>query len=278
MGKYVPRALRRAKADSSAAIDAVNAVVESDEAVEARIRERFDVLTDLTSSAITGDIRAVIVSGSPGVGKSHSVIEALEKADPDEKTWTVVKGYSRSTGLVKTLYQYRHPGNVIVFDDIDNIFADDVALNLFKAVADSSSRRRVSWLSEYKLVDEESAELIPSHFDFEASIVFLTNLDFQAMIDKGHKFSKHLEAVMSRSLYLDLTLKTRRDCLIRIRQVVEDGLLNNLSVEARADVISFIEVHADSLRELSLRTLIKIGGLRSSNPNWERIARITLCK
>ena len=259
-------------------IAAVDAVVESDDAIEERIRERFDVLQDLTQGAISGEVRAVIVSGSPGVGKSHSVIQALEANDPNENTWTVIKGFAKSTGLLKTLYQYRHKGSVIVFDDIDNIFSEDVSLNMFKAVADSSVRRRVSWLSEYKMVDEDTAEIIPRHFDFEGSIIFLTNLDFQALIDKKHKYAPHLEALMSRSLYLDLTLKTRKDCLVRIGQVVEEGLLSNLDIEAQADVLSFVEIYAESLRELSLRSVIKLAGLRASNPSWERVARICLCK
>ena len=259
-------------------IEAVSAAIETEEAIEARIAERFDVLSDLTKATISGDVRSVIVSGSPGVGKSYSVMDALERNDPEQNTWTVIKGYARATGLIKTLYQFRHPGNVIVFDDIDNIFSDDVGLNLFKAVADSSIRRRVSWMSEYKMVDEDTAEIIPRHFDFEGSIIFLTNLDFQALIDRGHKYSPHLEALMSRSLYLDLTLKSRQDCLIRIRQVVEQGLLSMLDIEAQVDVLTFMEVHANNLRELSLRSVIKIAGLRKSNPNWEKICRITLCR
>lgn len=254
------------------------AVNETEDQIEERIAERFEVLNELTRASIAGDVRSVIVSGSPGVGKSYSVVDALQKHDPEENTWTIVKGFAKSTGLLKTLYQYRHPGNVVVFDDIDNIFSEDVSLNMFKAVADSCDRRRVSWLSEYKFVDEESGEIIPRHFDFEGSIIFLTNLDFQALIEKKHKYAPHLEALMSRSLYLDLTLKTRQDCLVRIRQVVEDGLLSDMDIEAQADVLTFIEAYSGSLRELSLRSIIKLAGLRKSNVNWERIARITLCK
>lgn len=256
----------------------LNSAVESDDAVEARIRERFDVLADLTQSIIAGASRAVIVSGSPGVGKSFSVMEALEKHDPKQDTWTVVKGYARPTGLLKTLYQYRHPGNVIVFDDSDSVFMDDVGLNLLKAVVDTTDRRRVSWLSEARLLDDETGEMVPRHFDFEGSIIFLTNLDFDAMIDKKHKLSPHLEALTSRAHYLDLTLKTARDRIVRIMQVVEEGLLGNLEIEAQADVLTFIEAYSHRMRELSLRAVIKLGALRASNENWEKIARITMLK
>lgn len=251
---------------------------ETDEQINTRIAERFDVLDELSRHATTGVIQAMIASGSPGVGKSHTVIKQLEEYDPEGDTWTVVKGYTRPTGIVKLLYQYRHPGNVIVFDDADSVFNDDTSLNLLKAVCDSSDRRRVSWLSEGKLIDEDTAEIVPRNFDFEGSIIFLTNLDFDYLIARGHKLAPHLEALTSRAHYLDLTLKTNRDRLVRIQQVVEQGLLNYLEVDEQVDVLTFLEVHADRMRELSLRAVIKLGNLRKANGNWEKIAKITMLK
>jgi hypothetical protein len=256
----------------------LNVSNETDDQVEDRIAERFSILDILAKSAIAGDVRSVIVSGSPGCGKSYTVLKELENYDPSGNTYTVIKGYAKSTGLVKTLYNYRHPGNIIVFDDIDNIFYDDVSLNLLKAVADTCDNRRVSYLSEYKLLDEETGEIVPRNFDFEGTIVFLTNLDFQQMVDKGHKLAPHLDALMSRSLYLDLTLKTRKDKLVRIRNVVEHGLLSHLDIDQQVDVLTFLEIHFEHLRELSLREVIKLGQLRKTNSSWEKIARITLCK
>ena len=251
---------------------------ETDEQIEARIADRFEILDVLTEATTVGNSRALIVSGPAGLGKSFSVEKHLAAWDPNELQHTIVKGYVRATGLVKLLYQFRHPNNVIVFDDADSIFFDDVSLNLLKAVCDTTERRRVSWLSEGKLVDDESAELIPRHFDFEGSIIFITNYDFDAMIDKGHKLAPHLQAMVSRAHYVDLAMKSRRDYLVRIRQVIKQGLLGDLGHEARADVISFIERNHESLRELSLRMALKLGALRKQGGNWERVAKITCCK
>ena len=44
---------------------------ESDEEIIERIRVRFDMLQDMTKAVKKGDVRAMIVSGPPGVGKSH---------------------------------------------------------------------------------------------------------------------------------------------------------------------------------------------------------------
>ena len=54
--------------------------VETDEQVMDRIEQRFAILDDMTKAAIAGDIRAMIVVGPPGVGKSYGVEYQLEKA------------------------------------------------------------------------------------------------------------------------------------------------------------------------------------------------------
>jgi hypothetical protein len=253
-------------------------VIESDDQIEQRIAERFDILDTLTESCISGLARALIVSGPAGLGKSYTVEHRLQAWDPNDLNHTIIKGYVRATGLVKLLYQYRQAGQVIVFDDADTIFFDDTSLNLLKAVCDTTERRRVSWLSEGKLIDDESAELIPRSFDFEGTIIFISNYDFDAMIDRGHKLAPHLQALVSRSHYIDLAMKTRRDYLVRIRQVIAMGLLSHLSLDEQADVITFIECNHESLREMSLRIAIKIGALRKQSDNWEKIARITCCR
>lgn len=285
MPKGVPAAGFRARRGSDAAERMANIRVsyepqsrETDAEIEQRIADRFEILDVLAEACVVGNSRALIVSGPAGLGKSYTVEKRLTDWDPNETCHTIVKGYVRATGLVKLLYQFRHPNNVIVFDDADAIFFDDVSLNLLKAVCDTTERRRVSWLSEGKLVDDESAELIPRSFDFEGTVIFISNYDFDAMIDKGHKLAPHLQALVSRAHYIDLSLKTRRDYLIRIRQVVKQGLLADLGVDARADVVDYIEENHEKLRELSLRMAIKLGSLRKQGGDWKRIAKVTCCK
>ncbi len=272
---------RRSKSKNIDPIEAVASIVrETDEQIEARIAERFDILEMLADSCITGDSRALIVSGPAGLGKSYTVEKKLEEWDPSGNNYSITKGYVRATGLVKLLYAYREAGQVLVFDDADAIFFDDVSLNLLKAVCDTTERRVVSWLSEGKLLDEDTGELVPRSFVFEGSIIFISNYDFDSMIDRGHKLAPHLQAMVSRAHYLDLAMKNRRDYLVRIRQVVTQGLLSHLDIEEQADVLTFIEAHADSLRELSLRMALKVASIRKinyNNGNWEKIAKITCC-
>ena len=251
---------------------------ETDAQIEARLADRFDILDVLTEGTIVGNSRALIVSGAPGVGKSFGVEKMLRQYDPSGETYTIVKGYTRPTGLVKLLYQYRHAGNIIVFDDADSVFQDDIGLNILKCVADTTDRRTVSWLSEGKLVDETTAEIIPRSFDFEGGIIFLSNLNFEYMIDKGSRIAPHLEAMMSRAFYLDLSMRSKRDSLIRIRQVIKAGMLSDLPPASRDDVVGFIEANFERMRELSLRSAVKLAALRKTSAQWEKIAKITMLR
>lgn len=279
-GVYDRSAARDLRASAAEAINVKvkYTPVETDDEIDARIAERFEILDVLAEACTVGNSRALIVSGPAGLGKSYTIEKRLAEWDPSEINHIIVKGYVRATGLVKLLYQYRNEGQVIVFDDADSIFFDDVSLNLLKAVCDTTERRRVSWLSEGKLIDDESAELIPRSFDFNGTIIFISNYDFDAMIDKGHKLAPHLAALVSRSHYVDLAMKSRRDYLIRIRQVIRQGLLSELSFKQRSEVITFIERNHESLRELSLRMAIKLGALAKQGGNWEKVARITCCR
>jgi hypothetical protein len=251
---------------------------ETDEQIEARLFDRFQILDQLTSACIKGYARALIVSGPPGLGKSFTVDKRLSEVDPNATNHAIVKGYVRATGLIKKLYHYRDKGNVIVFDDSDAIFHDDNSLNLLKTVCDTTKKRVVSWLSEGSLVDEETAERIPKQFEFNGTIIFITNLDFDAMIEKGHKLAPHLQALVSRSHYIDLAMKTRRDYLVRVRQVIKQGLLSELSEDEQNDVRQYIDDNSHKLRELSLRMAIKIGNIRKTSENWQKVADVTCCK
>jgi len=257
--------------------------VETEEQAMTRIRERFEILTEMSKACIGGDIRAMIVSGPPGVGKSHGVEQEIEKATLFDKIAgkrlraEVVKGSATPIGLYQALYKYSDPNCVLVFDDCDSILLDDVCLNLLKGALDSGKKRKISWLSESSTLRREG---IPDSFDFKGSVIFITNLKFDKM--KSQKLRDHLDALQSRCHYLDLTLDTMRDKILRIKQIAKDGVLfadYDFEPETQDTIFEFMEKNQERLREMSLRMALKIADLRKLSPgNWQRLAETTCMK
>jgi predicted AAA+ superfamily ATPase len=261
----------------------ITAAVETDEQVMQRIAERFEILDDMTKAATNGEIRAMIVSGPPGVGKSFGVERIIDKAVLFDQVAgkrlraEVVKGAATALGLYSTLYKYSDANSVVVFDDCDSILMDDVCLNLLKGALDSGKKRRISWLSDSHMLRREG---VPNQFDFKGSVIFITNLKFDQI--KNAKLRDHLDALQSRCHYLDLSLDTTRDKLLRIRQIARTGELfedQDLSAVAQDEVISFMETHQERLREISLRMAVKIAQLYKSFPaKWQALSSSTCMK
>ena len=252
---------------------------ETDEEVMQRIENRFNILDDMTKATISGDIRAMIVVGPPGVGKSYGVEYQLEKAGIFDKIsgkkmrYEVIKGAMTPIGLYCTLYKYSDPKNVLVFDDCDSILMEDLALNILKAALDSGKKRRIYWNSDSSMLRREG---VPDQFDFKGSVIFITNLKFDNL--KSKKLQDHLEALQSRCHFLDLTLNTMRDKFLRIKQIFRKGDLfqdYDLTPEQGEEILQFMDDNKSRLREISLRMALKIADLRKISPNWQNLAENT---
>lgn len=252
----------------------------TDEELAATIQERFEILDEMTQAAIQGDVRAMIVQGPPGVGKSHGVSTQLDQAALFDEIagrpvrFEIKKGALTALGLYALLYKHSDAGHVLVFDDADGLFSDELSLNLLKAALDSGRRRRISWNADSNLLRREG---IPDSFDFHGSIIFITNLDFGNF--RSRKIADHLEALQSRCHFVDLAIHSQRGKLIRIRQIIDRGMLNEygFTPEAQQEVVDFVMENANRFRELSLRTVIKLADLRKITPlRWKKTAEITL--
>ena len=254
----------------------------TDDEIMERLRTRFTILDDMTRAVKKGDVRAMIVTGPPGVGKSFGVEKVLSKHDvfadvaqnEKLKKYEVVKGAMSAIGLYSKLYEYSDKKSILVFDDCDSVLLDDLSLNILKAALDSSKKRMIHWNTDSRLLRSEG---VPNSFEFKGGAIFITNIKFDNVRSK--KLRDHLEALESRCHYLDLTIDTEREKLLRIRQVVSEcGMLDDYEFSdlEKEVLIDFVDDNKKKLRELSLRTVLKIADLKRSMPsNWRAVAEVT---
>jgi hypothetical protein len=255
--------------------------LESDEEIIERLRQRFDILDDMTRAVKKGAVRAMIVTGPPGVGKSFGVEAVLARHDvfadvaqnEKLKKYEVVKGAMSALGLYSKLYQYSDAKNILVFDDCDSVLLDDLSLNILKAALDTSKKRMIHWNTDSHMLRKEGT---PDSFEFKGGAIFITNIKFDHV--KSKKLRDHLEALESRCHYLDLTIDTEREKILRIKQIVRDGMLDSYEFEPWAveELLDFTMANSNKMRELSLRTILKLADLRKSFPDrWKAVAEVT---
>jgi len=226
---------------------------------EFSVAERFEFIENFTKLVIKGVIPSLVVTGSGGLGKTHTVTETLKKAGLKEDTigeidgdFLFISGYSTPRNLYTTLYH--NNGKVIVFDDCDSAFRDPIGANILKAALDSKERRIVSWGAESK--DDE----VPSRFEFNGKVIFISNLPIE----------KFPQAVLSRAMLADLTLNLEEK-LERIGQVFKsDTAYDKADKDA---VIAFLTKNQSKVKDLNIRSAYNAMKMKIAlGDNWERMA------
>lgn len=235
------------------------------------INKRFEFVQQMVTMVGKKTIASAIITGQGGLGKTHTVLKSLKAqglidttdlASFEEgykfnssKSYRVVKGYSTAKGLYRTLFEGN--GQVLVFDDCDSVLKDPVALNLLKGALDSYGERWISWNADMK--DED----LPRSFKFTGAIVFISNMDADR-ID---------QAVKTRAMCVDLSM-TQMQKLERMEVIMkEDEFLPEYSIGMKQDALNLLKEVANTVDNLSLRSLIAVTKIRAENENWKDLAR-----
>jgi replication-associated recombination protein RarA len=226
--------------------------------IQFSVTERFKFISQFVDLLATKKINSFILTGSGGLGKTHSVLEGLKAKGLKEDTiaqdgdFIFIRGYSTAKALYRTLWEQN--GKVIIFDDADSVHKDPIGANILKAALGSEDKRVISWGAEFP-----ESESLPNRFEFRGRIVFISNLSQQ----------QFPQALLSRSMRVDLTLNTAEK-IERINDVFNtiDG-----EVDEKEEVLSFIEQYAEVASDLNIRSALNILKLkRDVGKDWERLA------
>lgn len=245
----------------------------TDEELFNRIQDTFDTLSLLSEAASHLKIRSMIVSGSPGTGKTFEVIKAMKAKSREDRNFYFhqIKGAISPIALYIELYRARE--GVLVLDDADEAFTDPESLQLLKAATESTKSRSVSYR---KLSMALEAEGIPQEFEFGGCVVILTNTNLE---EARKQRQSHYDAIISRSHYINAVLETDREKIMRIRHIITTTkILHEFLDSSRHQmIIDFVEENHTKFRELSIRTIVKLSELCAAFPKkWETLARGTL--
>lgn len=255
------------------------ATVESVEEMKQRINKRFTVMNMMTKGIISGNIRSLIISGAAGIGKTYSLDKALKQAHGfGEIVYKSINGKISGIGLYEQLWNNREANSVLLIDDVD-VFSDMDMLNLLKAALDTGETRKVCWSTASAYLDDKN---IDKEFEFEGTIVFITNVDIDKELERGSKLAPHLHALVSRSVYLDLGVHSNEEIMVR----VEDVILNTNMMQKRglsdaqtSMALNWMKANVTKLRNVSLRTALYLADFVATDANgWEEIAEVTLLK
>lgn len=260
----------------------------SDDEILGRVNKRFEIMNQMVAGMINQKVRSLIVYGAPGIGKTYDIERQLKQAfHKDQLEYTIIKGTCSGPGLYQALYNARK-GGVVVLDDCDSIFNDEQTFNILKSALDSSDVRTIAWrkLSSWLYDVREDGDVgvkndrFPNVFDFEGGIVFITNIDFKEKVTKEMKMSAHFQALLSRSLYLDLTLTSARSRVLRIKDVFMNSMskIEKLNVNEAKEILDYVLDNSERLYELSLRTVKHICQLYQIGSNWRDVVEMTKMK
>ena len=225
---------------------------------EFTINQRFGFLEKFTNMVLDGETVSAIVTGEGGLGKSHTIMGALEKRGWQEGTqYVVVKGYATPKALYGTLWEHRD--KTVIFDDCDSVLKDAVSLNLLKGALDSYDKRTISWLQKGFIDDN-----LPNSFEFQGNIIFISNMSSDKLD----------QAVKSRSITIDLSM-TLKDKIERMQYILP-SVMPSYPMDMKQTALDFMAQHADIAKEFNMRTLqkiIKITHAYGDNPEWKDAAK-----
>lgn len=170
----------------------------TDEEIEAIVDDPLPIFRELNNNVMMVGKRlsaALLVTGSGGIGKSYAVQRVLNEFGKEKKDYVIMKGKCTASAMYNFLF--RNHDKICVFDDCDSVLCDKEGLAVLKGALDSGKSRDISWNTRgcdmvdtfdcdnrrqvMKKMEKWSKKHggrqgIPTQFQFEGSVIFISNM------------------------------------------------------------------------------------------------------
>jgi hypothetical protein len=213
---------------------------------------KIDFIRRMVSGLARNNIRGLIISGAPGIGKSYNIIDTLDSLkNPFNLNISISKGHITPFQLYKTLSKNKDENCIHLFDDCDAVLDNTQSLNLLKAATEFTKKRTISWNSSINAtagVDED--------IEFKGKIIILTN--------KTLNNNPHYKALIDRIHYYDMKVSFNEKLAKIISMSQHVGNLINPNTDY-VDVIEYLLVNQHEINKdkFSLRDFIKLAEMKS---------------
>ena len=248
-----------------------------------RVIKKFETIQAISEAFVTMDSpqRGLLISGDAGTGKSHYVKQAFIKTNSTQRVDYQKSKSFTAPALYAKLWENRHKGDVVVFDDCS-----------LSSLTGEAFRKFVDFLkggleltSGPRMLGYESATSnplfnklgVPSEFDFQGSIVWITNTKMDKLIKK---FGDHWDAIERRFIPTTVYL-TKEEKYMYTSYLIEeidmlgvncDAREGGYSDEIKESTMQFIIDKYDDLTEITPGVAIKIADTMMMFPhNYEMI-------
>lgn len=223
------------------------------------VPERFAYLRELVSMVVKKIQPSMLLMGTAGVGKTWLVLDTLKKYGlKQDEDYFVCKGHSSPLGLYQTLHDHRD--SVLILDDYDSVFKNDISTNILKAGLDSYNKRFISWQSS-----RADAYGLERTFEFEGQIIFISNLSSNRIDD----------AIKSRAFCYSLHLNP--DEMHQYMQHLLPNIIPEIPLEQKQEVLDYLYNYRNVWNNYNLRSLIQAIRIRagtSEHHDWKKLVQV----
>lgn len=146
--------------------------------IPVRTYAELDTYLDAFSA---GHLNLLILLGGPGLSKSRSVRRAVGSGT----CW--IEGNATAFGMYMTLWE--HKDELVVIDDVDNLYSDRNAIRLLKCLCQTESVKQIAWHSGSSRLEREG---VPKAFETKSRVALIANDwrtlngNVEAVQDRGH--------------------------------------------------------------------------------------------
>ena len=185
------------------------------------------ILVDNFTKQQSFPTRGIIISGDAGIGKTHTIMEAIHSNIPKNNV-VHIKGSSITSPMFYVrLWQTCLQGKILVIDDVDIVHKTRsemvTMLDLMKGATEMTSGERILSWDRININSFMKEHDVPHQLNFQGSIVWITNDTFEEIHNRA---GGHWKALRSRfSTYeLRLELDTKMQYT---NYLIDNGLLGN---------------------------------------------------